>query len=203
MSTARDLKAIVAEARPLIESWLDIAEQMSGLREAATAKGLDWSQVKALVKAQVQDDRDGTGEGKRVRRIVERADFASAYADMLGLSDRANLNEKNISQDRYLEVARMVGADEPLPHQDPDTGGIADDPEPVEHGGEVEGHEIAEVCAEGSEPKALRSGAAESRADREEMPAIATPEGQGQTAAFEYPELPEFLDRRSNATAPP
>jgi hypothetical protein len=51
MSTASDLKGIVSEARPLIEQWLDIAETMSGLREAATEKGLDWSQIKALVKA--------------------------------------------------------------------------------------------------------------------------------------------------------
>ena len=53
----------------------------------------DWSQLKALLKAQVQDERDGKGGG-RVRRIVEKAEFASAYADMLGL---ANMNEENFS----------------------------------------------------------------------------------------------------------
>lgn len=56
----------------------------------------DWSQFKALVKAQVQDERDGSGEGKRVKKIIERADYASAYADMLGFG-KMNENEKTRS----------------------------------------------------------------------------------------------------------
>jgi len=91
MSTDTDLRNISTEARPLIEQWLDISEQMSALRQVATDKGLEWSQIKALLKAQIQDERDETGEGKRVRAIIERADNASAYADMLGLSQ----TEKN------------------------------------------------------------------------------------------------------------
>jgi hypothetical protein len=71
-----------------------VAEQIAALREVATAKGLDWSQLKALMKAQIQDEREESGDGKRVRKIVEKAEFASAYADMLGL---ANINENNFS----------------------------------------------------------------------------------------------------------
>lgn len=92
MTTSNALKEVFATGRSLIEEWLDVAEQIAALREAATAKGLDWSQVKALLKAQIQDER--AGETKRVRRIIEKAEFASSYADMLGLG---NLNEKNFS----------------------------------------------------------------------------------------------------------
>lgn len=93
MSTAKDLKDLFSAGRPLVEQWLDIAEQFAALRDAAREKGLDWGQIKALLKAQVQDERDG--EGKRVAKIIEKADFASSYADMLGLG---KMNEKNISR---------------------------------------------------------------------------------------------------------
>lgn len=93
MSTSEALKAICTEARPLIEQHLDIAVQLVALRELSTAKGIEWSSVKALLKAQIEDERDEAGDGKRVRKIVEKAEFASAYADMLGL----NMNEGNFS----------------------------------------------------------------------------------------------------------
>lgn len=94
MTTSNALREIFTEGRPLIEQWLDVGEKIAALREVATAKGLDWSQVKALLKAQIQDERDDAGDGKRVRRIVEKAEFASAYADMLGLG---LMNEDNFS----------------------------------------------------------------------------------------------------------
>lgn len=97
MSSSQALKEIFTEARPLIEQWLDAAEQIAALREVATAKGLDWSQLKALIKAQIQDERDEKGGSKRVKRIVEKAEFASAYAGMLGL---ANINEFIFSHER-------------------------------------------------------------------------------------------------------
>lgn len=93
-STSTTLTQVFSAARPLVERWLEISEQMAALRDVATAKGLDWSQVKALVKAQVQDEHDENGDGKRVKRIIDKAEAASAYADMLGLG---NLNEKNFS----------------------------------------------------------------------------------------------------------
>ncbi|MBT1154330.1 hypothetical protein J1C56_01860 [Aminobacter anthyllidis] len=91
MSTSAALREIFTAGRPLVETWLEVGEQIAALRDVATMKGLDWSQVKALLKAQIQDERDDDGKGKRVKRIVEKAEFASAYADMLGL---ANMNEK-------------------------------------------------------------------------------------------------------------
>lgn len=93
-STSSALKKIYKAARPLIADGLDIAEQIAALRDTATNAGLDWSQIKALLKAQIQDERDENGDGKRVKRLLEKADHATAYADLLGLS---NMNEKNNS----------------------------------------------------------------------------------------------------------
>lgn len=108
-TTASELKKLVAESRPLIEQSLDLSEQFSALREAATEKGIDWSQVKALLKAQIQDERDG--EGKRVGRILEKADFASAYADMLGFG---KMNENNFSSPPAVELPKVDTSNRPF-----------------------------------------------------------------------------------------
>lgn len=93
MSAADELRKMVTMARPLVEQALDLTEEFAALREAATQKGLDWSQIKALVKAQLQDERDEAGTGRHVRKIIEKAEYASAYADMLGYGGK--MNEKN------------------------------------------------------------------------------------------------------------
>jgi len=92
MLSSHALKQIVAEARPIIERQLDDADQIAALREVVTAQGGDWSALKALIKAQVQDERDEAGDGKRVRKILDKADYATTYAGLLGL---ANMNEQN------------------------------------------------------------------------------------------------------------
>ena len=81
----------------------------------------------------MQDERDGKGGGKRVRRIVEKAEFASAYADMLGL---ANMNEENFSS----------------PPHDPETGEITEPPE-VNHG-----HAVPVQAGEGGSMWAVTGG---------------------------------------------
>lgn len=91
MLSSTKLKEVAAEARPVIERMLDDAELIKGFREVVTANGGEWSSLKALIKAQIEDERDDAGDGKRVRKILDKADFAAAYADMLGL----NLNEEN------------------------------------------------------------------------------------------------------------
>lgn len=110
MASSSDLKAIYTEAYPLIEQQLDLADLIAGLREKATAIGLDWSQIKALLKAQIQDERDETGGRKRVRKIIDKAEHASAYADMLGL---VNMNEKNFSADEFDPETGEVIEDQP------------------------------------------------------------------------------------------
>lgn len=95
MLSSSALKEIAQEARPVIERMLDDAELIKGFRELVTAQGGEWSSLKALIKAQIEDERDEAGDGKRVRKILDKADFAAAYADMLGL----NLNEENKSSE--------------------------------------------------------------------------------------------------------
>lgn len=93
------LRRIFNDARPLVEQALDLSDKFKGFRELATANGLDWSQIKALLKAQIQDEREDDGKN-RVGRIIEKADFATAYADMLGLGT-AKMNENNFSSELH------------------------------------------------------------------------------------------------------
>lgn len=96
MLTSTQLKQITTEARPVIERQLEDAERLAGLRDVVAAAGGDWGQLKALIKAQIKDEQDETGDGKHVRKILDKADYALGYADMLGLG---NLNENNNSSD--------------------------------------------------------------------------------------------------------
>ncbi|MBB5040832.1 hypothetical protein [Shinella fusca] len=119
MLSSKTLNEIVSEARPIIERQLDDAERIAGFRDVVASSGGDWSALKALIKAQIQDERDETGDGKRVKKILEKAGFSTGYADMLGWS---NMNEKNFSADE---------------DHDPETGEIYD--------GEVDAKLIATV----------------------------------------------------------
>lgn len=96
MLSSKTLKEIVTEARPIIERQLDDAERIAAFREVVSGQGGDWGALKALIKAQIQDERDETGEGKRVKKILDKAEYATGYADMLGWS---KMNEKNFSSD--------------------------------------------------------------------------------------------------------
>jgi hypothetical protein len=82
MSVVDNLRKICACARGPLEAMLDAAEELAEIRGAASEQGLDWSQVKALLKAQIQDERDG---GHRVEKLVAKADNASTYAAMLNI----------------------------------------------------------------------------------------------------------------------
>lgn len=99
------LKSIAGEARKLIEQQLDAADELVALREAATAEGFDWSQLKSLLTAQIKDERDDKSEGKRVRKLVERAEFACAYAGMLGLDERERETRSSEAQETDRRVS--------------------------------------------------------------------------------------------------
>lgn len=96
MLSSKFLKDIMAEAYPIIQRQLEDAQVIASFRELVTANGGDWSALKALMKAHVEDSLDDSGEGKRVKKILEKADSSNAYAEMLGL---ANMNEKNFISD--------------------------------------------------------------------------------------------------------
>ena len=90
MRVADNLRKICSAARPAIEAALDAAEELSEIREAASEQGLDWSQVKALLKAHIQDERDGGG---RFHKLLTKADNAATYAAMIDLGP-LNMAEK-------------------------------------------------------------------------------------------------------------
>lgn len=114
MLTSKMLTSIIAEARPIIERQLDDADRIAGIRDKFTAEGGDWGALKALVKSRIQDERDETGDGKRVGKILTKADASSAYADMLGW---ANLNEKNsFAEDDDAELSGLEALDPDLLH---------------------------------------------------------------------------------------
>lgn len=93
-ASATDLRNIACEARGPIEDQMDAADILAALGKTCRDKGIDWSQLKALVKAQIRDECDETGEGRYVESILAKADNAAAYADLL-----AKMNKKNFSDD--------------------------------------------------------------------------------------------------------
>lgn len=110
MLTTQFLKGIMSEARPIIERQREDAEIIAGLRDVFAAQGGDWSALKAVIKAQIQDEQDETGDGKRIRKVLERAGNQTAYADMLGL----NMNENNFVPVEH-DADGVFPDDEPQP----------------------------------------------------------------------------------------
>lgn len=110
MLSSKGLKEIVTTVRPIIERQLDDAEQIAAFRDKVAESGGDWSALKALIKAQIQDERDETGDGKRVKKILDKAGFSTDYAALLGWS---NMNEKNFSaeEDYDRETGEVFGDD--------------------------------------------------------------------------------------------
>lgn len=103
--TAKILKDIMAEARPVIERQMNDAKLIAGFRDVIASNGGDWSALKALIKAHVEDEHDDAGDGKRVKKILDKADSSNAYAEMLGL---ANMNEENFSAESKSLDPKLV-----------------------------------------------------------------------------------------------
>lgn len=95
MLTSKFLKGIMTEAYPVIKRQVEDAKIVSGFRDTVAANGGDWSALKALIKAHVEDTLDEEGGNKRVQKILDKADSSNAYAGMLGLI----MNEKNFIAD--------------------------------------------------------------------------------------------------------
>ena len=111
MLTSTQLKKIVSEARPLIEQQLDLTEQIAGLREVVTAAGGDWSQLKALVKAQIQDERDEAGDvAEEMVSSGAAPNAASVYNVLSKIARRGR-------------VSRSEGIYYPLKENEPPEGG--------------------------------------------------------------------------------
>lgn len=86
------LRQIYTEARPYVEQLVELNVAFTGFRKLATDNGLDWGQIKALLRAEIEDGEDGGSE--KVDRIIQKAEYASEYAALLGLGT-SNMNERN------------------------------------------------------------------------------------------------------------
>lgn len=93
MLTSDDLKEIRAKARPFIQRQMEDAKVIAGFRDMVSKEGGDWGALKAIIKAEIQDEIDENGNAKKVGKVVGKAEWTRIYADMLGLS--SNLNEFN------------------------------------------------------------------------------------------------------------
>jgi hypothetical protein len=70
-----ELGKILNAARPVVEQWLDVAAQFAALREAAAEQGLDWSRIKASLKAEIESEH---GTRRRDAKDVARRSRARA-----------------------------------------------------------------------------------------------------------------------------
>lgn len=115
------LRETAKAIRPLIEESLQLRDDFAAYRTSITEAGGDWMALKALVKAQVEDEREGKGEHTRVAKIIAKADASASYADIL------NLNENN-------SFPHQHGVSGPQPHAVtyPNAGGGSDEP-PATH----------------------------------------------------------------------
>lgn len=90
---ATDLRNIATEARPVLRRNKDGAKILAGLGKVCRAKGIDWAQLKALLNAEIDDEDDESGSAEHVTKILDKADAASAYADLLF----RKMNKENFS----------------------------------------------------------------------------------------------------------
>lgn len=97
---AAKIRRVHEETKPRIARIMDEAEVLAETGKYCRDNGIDWAQLKALIKAEIKDERDETGEGDAVTKILDKADAASAYADMLF---RNMNNEKFSSSPEPLE----------------------------------------------------------------------------------------------------
>lgn len=121
------LREAATAIRPMIEDDLDKREIYAAWRKKFSDAGLDWMAFKSLQKARVEDDRDESGDGKRVAKIMDRLDCTAAYAEMLGYGP-AKMNENNCFSGSYSEAkgrGDAVGKTDAIPF-DPETGELTD-----------------------------------------------------------------------------
>lgn len=97
------LREAATAVRPMIEDDIDKREIYAAWRRKFSDAGLDWMAFKSLQKARVEDDRDESGDGKRVAKIMDRLDCTAAYAEMLGYGS-AKMNENNCFSVSYSEA---------------------------------------------------------------------------------------------------
>ena len=119
MSQRDDILALAGEARPVIERWLEIGEQIAAFRDLATEKQIEWSQLKAVLVASIKDV-DG---GKRLQKLAGAADNRLSYADIL--LNPKGANRKEIKYPDRSAPTKQSPSAVPIPDTTPRDGGAA------------------------------------------------------------------------------
>ena len=117
MSQRDDILALAGEARPVIERWLEIGEQIAAFRDLATEKQIEWSQLKAVLVASIKDV-DG---GKRLQKLAGAADNRLSYADIL--LNPKGANRKEIKYPDRSAPTKQSPSAVPIPDTTPRDGG--------------------------------------------------------------------------------
>ena len=111
-----ELRKLYDDARPVIEEQIDLTERIADLRGRATALGFDWSQIKALLKAQILDEHD---DGQRVTRLLEKAGNAMAYANVLGFGAQVLVADQKVNEKNFSADNKTKDLGEPKPAEPP------------------------------------------------------------------------------------
>lgn len=69
MLTSRQLKDIRDEAAPYIRRQMEDAKIIAGFRDVVSAGGGDWGALKAIIKAEIQDESDEGGNRKKIGKV--------------------------------------------------------------------------------------------------------------------------------------
>lgn len=173
------LRQIHTEARPYVEQLVELNVAFTGFRKLATDNGLDWGQIKALLRAEIEDGLAGGSE--KVDRIIQKAEFAGEYAALLGLGS-ANMNECNSNSEPDRNKGRTwtnEGLTDKVsiePH-DPSTGELIEEPD-AQHEATIETTlpmPVATSPASSQGPCAQGSGAVQDRCESTAPPISAPP----------------------------
>ncbi|WP_108397582.1 hypothetical protein [Devosia submarina] len=160
MLSSKFLKDIMTEAYPIIKRQLEDAQVIASFRDLVSANGGDWSALKALMKAHVEDSLDEGGDGKRVKKILDKADSSNAYAEMLGL---ANMNEKNYfaedAQETRLDPIAALRADPAMAIVEPSKLKTKSEPQPTKAAVQMQASADGPQAAEGVVIPASLAGA--------------------------------------------
>lgn len=208
-----------AEAiRPHVETLLDLRDIFADYRKAITEAGGDWMALKNLVKAQAEDARDDDGAGERVEKLLQRADLAASYADILGIGAKLNENYSfvevpglsvpatEVMRDEvaHWDARRERELQEPIFDQSPGEV-IEDRPAPVAVGTTQPVGVGDETTGANTESAAVPAVCAVERREGERVSSgpltlAASPDRDGGTAAkisddWQCPPIPEYLRR--------
>lgn len=104
MLTSEQIKKIKAEVAPFIRRQMEDAAVIASFRDVVATAGGDWAALKAVIKAEIQDE--DAGDGKKIGKVAEKAEWTRIYLDLLGIAP--NMNEENFVEDHDPETGEIL-----------------------------------------------------------------------------------------------